>query len=61
VNPALSKLIEREKLPQCWLFPILTAGDFDQPGWKQKMMEDDGTIRCRCPISSSERVFDTRF
>ena len=61
VKPTLSKLIGREKLQQCWLFPVLTAGDFDQPGWKQKMMEDEGIIKCRCPVSSSERMFDTIF
>jgi len=32
LKPALRKLLRRQKLQHCWLFPILTAGDFDQPG-----------------------------
>jgi len=57
-KPTLRKLLRRKKLQRCNLFPTLTARDFDQSGWKQKEMEFEGIITCRCPVSSSERVFN---
>ena len=60
-QPTLRKLLGRKKLHHCYLFPTLTADDFDQPGWKQKEMECDGIIKCRCSVSSSERMFNPNF
>jgi hypothetical protein len=32
LKPDLRVSLRRQKLQHCWCFPILTAGEFDQPG-----------------------------
>lgn len=45
------------KLHPCHTYPIHPAKHLDEPWWKQKELECNGRNKCRCPISSSARMF----
>jgi len=45
----------------CHLYPLPSVETMNKPKWERPELESDGLFRCRCPISSTARVFGDSF
>jgi len=49
------------RILRCHLYPLPSVETMNKPKWERRELESDGLFRCRCPISSTARVFGDWF